>query len=179
MRLRVCILTPDCIFQEKKADELILPTRTGQIGVLSNHAPLITALDIGLIIFRQRSDWKVIALIGGFAVVQENKVTILVNEVVDATSVNEDEARIELEKSDSQLNQVTEEKRKVEATFAYKRARARYQIIQWKKLYIFKNFYVEVSWTTSSSSSSSWRTTSIYSKNPKTEYTSWTTWFES
>jgi F-type H+-transporting ATPase subunit epsilon len=134
MRLRVCILTPDCTFQEKEADELILPTRTGQIGVLDNHAPLITAVDIGIIMFRQRSNWKALALIGGFSVVKENKVTILVNEVVDATAVDEKEAQIELEKSDNQLNQVTTEKRKVEATFAYKRARVRYQITQWKKL---------------------------------------------
>jgi F-type H+-transporting ATPase subunit epsilon len=76
MRLQVCILTPDCIFQKEEADELILPTSTGQIGVLNNHAPLITALDIGLIIFRQGSNWKPLALIGGFALVQNDQVTI-------------------------------------------------------------------------------------------------------
>jgi len=133
MRLRVCLLTPDCIFQKKEADELILPTSTGQIGVLTGHAPLITAIDIGLISFRKESTWKAIALIGGFAVVQKDKITILVNEVVDETSVNESEAQRELEKADNRLNEVVEEKRKVEATFAYKRARARYQVVQYGK----------------------------------------------
>jgi small subunit ribosomal protein S4 len=133
MRLQVCILTPDCIFQKEEIDELILPTSTGQIGILRNHASLITALDVGLIISRNQSNWKTIALIGGFALVQKNQVTILVNEAVTASSVKEEEVTKTLEEANNRLSQVTEEKRKVEAVFAYKRARVRYQIIQWKK----------------------------------------------
>lgn len=135
MRLQVCILTPDCVFQKEEIDELILPTRTGQIGILNNHAALITALDIGLIISRNQSNWKTLALIGGFALVQKNQVTILVNEAVTALAVKEDEAKKALEEASNRLNDVVEEKRKVEATFAFKRARAQYQITQWKKLF--------------------------------------------
>lgn len=135
MRLQVCILTPDCVFQKEEIDELILPTRTGQIGILNNHASLITALDIGLIIARSQSNWKTLALIGGFALIQKNQVTILVNEAVTASSVEEDEVKKTLDEANNRLSQVVEEKRKVEAVFAYKRARARYQIIQWKKLH--------------------------------------------
>jgi ATP synthase F1 epsilon subunit len=136
MRLQVCILTPDCVFQKEEIDELILPTRTGQIGILNNHASLITALDIGLIIARSQSNWKTLALIGGFALIQKNQVTILVNEAVTASSVEEDEVKKTLDEANNRLSQVVEEKRKVEAVFAYKRARARYQIIQCKKLHI-------------------------------------------
>jgi ATP synthase F1 epsilon subunit len=134
MRLQVCILTPDCIFQKEEIDELILPTSTGQIGVLRDHASLITALDIGLMISRYQSGWKTLALMGGFALVQKNQVTILVNEAVAASSIDEREAKATLDESYNRLNQVVEEKRKVEAVFAYKRARVRYQIAQWKKL---------------------------------------------
>ena len=135
MRLQVCILTPDCVFQKEEIDELILPTSTGQIGILRNHASLLTALDIGLIISRNQSEWKTLALMGGFALVQKNQVTILVNEAVTTASVEEKEVVKTLEETTNRLSQVTEEKRKVEAVFAYKRARVRYQIIQWKKLY--------------------------------------------
>jgi F-type H+-transporting ATPase subunit epsilon len=137
MRLQVYILTPDCIFRNEEADELILPTSTGQIGVLNGHAPLITALDIGPMILRQQSNWTALALIGGFSLIQENKVTILVNEAVDASSVDRKEAERALEKATKRLNEVSEEKEKVEATFSFKRARAQYQIVQWKKLYFF------------------------------------------
>jgi len=137
MRLQVCILTPDRIFKNEEAEELILPTSTGQIGILNGHAPLITALDIGPIIMCKKSNWTALALIGGFALVQENQVTILVNEAVSTSSVERKEAEESLKKAIDRLNQVTGEKAKVEASFAFKRARARYQIIQWKKLSSF------------------------------------------
>ena len=121
MVIQVYILTPDCIFYNENAEELVLPTSTGQIGVLNDHTPLITALDIGPI------------LLGGFALVKENQITILVSEAVAASTVNKGKASKTLEKATNYLNQVTEEKAKVEATFAFKRARAQFQIVQWKK----------------------------------------------
>ena len=133
MRLQIFILTPDRIFCNEEADELILPTSTGQIGVLIGHAPLITALDIGPMIVRKQSNWTALALIGGFALVQEDQVIILVNEAVSSSSVEREEAERSLREATNQLNQVTGEKEKVEATFSFKRARARYQIVRWRK----------------------------------------------
>ena len=134
MRLEVRILTPGSIFQNEEADELILITSTGQIGILSGHAPLITALDIGSILVRKQSNWNSLALIGGFALVQQNKVTILVNEAVSSSEVDKNEAEKTLSDTTNRLNQASSEKEKVEATLAFKRARARYQIVRMKKL---------------------------------------------
>jgi len=134
MRLKVCILTPDRIFRNEEAEELILPTSTGQVGILNGHAPLITALDIGPIVLCNKSNSVAIALIGGFALVQENQVTILVNDAVSASSLERKDAENALEQSLDRLNQADGAKAKVEATFAFKRARARYQIANWKKL---------------------------------------------
>jgi ATP synthase F1 epsilon subunit len=131
MRLKICIFTPDCIFYNKIIDEALFKTITGQLGLLEGHLPLITILDIGPIIFRKKSDWIALALIGGFALVQDNQVTILVNEAVASSSVEEREAIKTLEEATNRLNQVSDEKAKVEATFAFKRARARYQIVKW------------------------------------------------
>lgn len=130
MTLQVSILTPDRIFWNESAEELILPTSTGQRGVLSGHAPLITALDIGSMMVRTSAGWNAVALRGGFALVQGNRVTILVNEAVAASAVNAQEAERALEEATARLNQANGEKEKVEATFAYKRARARFQIVQ-------------------------------------------------
>ena len=130
MTLQYSILTPDRIFTKETAEERILPTSTGQRGVLTGHAPLITALDIGARRVRSASGWKSVALRGGFALVQNNVVTILVNEAVDAASVDASEAERALEEATNRLNQATGEKEKVEATFAYKRARARVQLVR-------------------------------------------------
>lgn len=52
------------------------------MGVLTNHIPLLTGLDTGLILVRKSvsSQWTGIIVTGGFALVNDNKVTILVNE---------------------------------------------------------------------------------------------------
>ena len=66
MSLQVCIMTPDRIFWNDQAEEIILPTNTGQMGVLENHAPLITALDIGVMLIRTKKDWISLASNGWF-----------------------------------------------------------------------------------------------------------------
>ena len=73
-------MTPDRLFFNDQAEEIVLPSNTGQMGVLTNHAPLMTALDIGVMLIRKGTEWKSVALMGGFALVQQNQVTVLVNE---------------------------------------------------------------------------------------------------
>lgn len=129
MSLQISVLTPDRIFWNDTAEEIILPTSTGQRGVLTNHAPLITALDIGPRRVRTNAGWTAVALRGGFALVQGNVVTILVNEAIAASSVDAQKAEQLLQEATAQLSQATNDKEKVEATFVYKRARACLQIL--------------------------------------------------
>jgi ATP synthase F1 epsilon subunit len=129
MALQICVMTPDCIFLNKEVDEIILPTNTGQMGVLSNHAPLITALDIGVMLVRTQKDWESVALMGGFALVKQNQVTVLVNEAESKETIDPQEAEETFASAKATLEQVTGQKEKVEANFAFKRARARYQVI--------------------------------------------------
>jgi F0F1-type ATP synthase epsilon subunit len=67
MNLQVCIMTPDEIFWNEQAEEIILPTNT-QMGVLTNHAPIIT-LDIGVMSIRTNKDGHLLHL-WGFALVK-------------------------------------------------------------------------------------------------------------
>lgn len=130
MTLKVCIMTPDRIFWNENAEEIILPTNTGQMGVLTNHAPVITAIDIAVMSIRTQAEWMPVALMGGFALVKQNQVTILVNEAeavkdVDASTVEDlyNQAREKLESAAT-------EKEKVEANSVFKRAKARYQMVK-------------------------------------------------
>jgi F-type H+-transporting ATPase subunit epsilon len=130
MSLQVCIMTPDRIFWDDQAEEIILPTNTGQMGVLENHAPLITALDIGVMLIRTKKDWISLALMGGFALVKQNQITVLVNEAESAETIEIDQAENAFNTAKTQLNQADDQKQKVEANFIFKRARARYQVVK-------------------------------------------------
>lgn len=130
MSLQVCIMTPDRIFWNEQAEEIIVPTNTGQMGVLSNHAPLITALDIGVMLIRTKTEWTSVALMGGFALVKNNQVTVLVNEAESSATINNDEAEQAFVIAKEKLEKAEGQKQKVEANFAFKRARARYQVFK-------------------------------------------------
>ena len=130
MTLQFCIITPDSIFLDAQADEIILPTNTGQMGVLTGHAPLITALDIGVLLYRSKKKWVSLALMGGFALIQKNNITVLVNEAEGSSTIDLQDARQAFESARQQFNQATNPKQKVSANFALKRAQARYQVVQ-------------------------------------------------
>jgi len=93
MTLQVRILTPDQQFWDAPVDEIILPTNSGQMGVLTNHAPLMTALEVGVMLVRIQKEWKSIALMAGFAFIKNNQVTILVNEAESAETIDADQAK--------------------------------------------------------------------------------------
>jgi F-type H+-transporting ATPase subunit epsilon len=132
MNLQVNILTPDRIFWNESAEEIILPTNTGQMGVLTNHAPLMTALDIGVMLIRTKKEWISLALMGGFALVKQNKVTVLVNEAESSSSIDPTEAEKTYEEAQTKWAEAAGQKQKVEANFALKRARARFQLVSQK-----------------------------------------------
>lgn len=130
MTLQVSIMTPDRVFWNAEAEELILPTNTGQMGVLTNHVPLVTALDIGVLLVRTSTEWISVALMGGFAQIQENKITILVNEAEQAATIDPIEAERGFEEAKQALEQASNKKEKIEANLVFKRARARYQVVK-------------------------------------------------
>ena len=130
MALQICVITPDQVFLNQEAEEVILPTNTGLMGVLTNHAPLITALEIGVMLIRVKKDWKPFALMGGFALVKQNQITVLVNEAESEATIDRAEAEQSFTITKQKFEEATDQKQKVEANFAFKRARARFQVVK-------------------------------------------------
>ena len=128
--LQISILTPQRPFWNGQADEIILPTETGEMGVLKNHAPIITGLDVGAMLVRTNQEWSSYAIMGGFALVKQNQVTILANEAESSSKINAEEAQAAFETAKLNLEKAEGVKEKVEANFAYKRAKARYQVVK-------------------------------------------------
>jgi F-type H+-transporting ATPase subunit epsilon len=130
MTLTVRVIAPDKTVWDSEAEEVILPSTTGQLGILSGHAPLLTALDVGVMRVRPGKDWLPIALMGGFAEVENNEVTILVNGAERGDAIDKAAALDAYTKAEERLNKVqgTENRQEqIQANQAFKRARARYQ----------------------------------------------------
>jgi F-type H+-transporting ATPase subunit epsilon len=129
MSLKIRVITPDKIFWNTPAEEVVLPSTTGQLGILNDHAPLITALEIGVLRLRLENSWKPLILLGGFAEVENNEVTILVNGVEEVTEGDLTTAKNELEKASMQLESASTDKEKIEASQNLKKVSARVQAL--------------------------------------------------
>jgi F-type H+-transporting ATPase subunit epsilon len=127
MTLKIRVIAPDRTVWNADAEEVILPSSTGQLGILTGHIPLLTALDIGVMRVRIEKDWIPIVLLGGFAEVENNIITILVNGAEEASEINIDKAKVHLEQAVSLLAEAETSKEKIEATQQIRKARARVQ----------------------------------------------------
>ncbi len=75
---RLEIITAERKVIETDVESVLLPTTGGRIGIWANHAPLLTSLKIGLVIFGPKQGKKrKAAVAGGFAEMSNNKLTIL------------------------------------------------------------------------------------------------------
>lgn len=130
MTLTLRILAPDKSVFDGSADEVILPSTTGQLGILTGHVSMLTALDSGVLRLRIGSNWQSIAVSGGFAEVNANDVTVLVNAAelgrnIDAAAAEKEfEAAQQAAASFESQPQSTE---KLKAQQALGQARARVQ----------------------------------------------------
>jgi F-type H+-transporting ATPase subunit epsilon len=71
------IVTPQRLLVRERAEEMQIPGRSGYLGILPGHAPLITELGIGEISYRENGRSRYLAVAWGFAEVLPNRVSIL------------------------------------------------------------------------------------------------------
>ncbi|MBD2100297.1 ATP synthase F1 subunit epsilon [Leptolyngbya sp. FACHB-261] len=128
MALTIRVISPGSTVWDSEAEEVILPSTTGQLGVLTGHAPMLTALDTGVMRVRQDKNWVSIAINGGFAEVEENEVIVLVNGGERGDRIDADEARVALSEAEARAGAKSGDRQEqFQADQALKRARARYQ----------------------------------------------------
>ncbi len=106
------VVTPVRLVLEEQVDELTAPGPLGQLGILPDHAALMTTLDIGQLSYRKSGASSVITLAGGYAEVLDNVVTVLANAAefpaeIDTARAENARARAESTLGDS--DQVDEE----------------------------------------------------------------------
>ena len=110
MALTLRVLAPDQSVFDDTADEIILPSTTGLLGVLPGHISMVTAIDFGVLRVLKNGNWDSIALSGGFAEVESNEVTVLVNKAEMGKNIDSAKAEAELEQAKNQLNQTKDQK---------------------------------------------------------------------
>lgn len=127
MSLTLRVLAPDQSVFDGSAEEVILPSTTGQVGILPGHVTMLAALDTGVMRLRAGGSWSSIALLGGFAEVEANEVTVLVNGAQLGASIDATTAEAEFEAAQAaaaSFEGKTPSTEKVKAQQALAKARA-------------------------------------------------------
>ena len=130
MSLTLRVLAPDQSVFDDTADEIILPSTTGLLGVLPGHISMVTAIDFGVLRVLKNGNWDSIALSGGFAEVESNEVTVLVNKAEMGKNIDSAKAEAELEQAKNQLSQTQDQEtspEKIKAQEALNKAKAWFQ----------------------------------------------------
>lgn len=101
---KLSIVTPEKVYYESDVVSITVPGSEGYLGILANHAPLITAMKCGRIEFRDGADQiRVLAVSGGFLEVSANVATILADAVEAADEIDIERARAAYEREKKRL----------------------------------------------------------------------------
>jgi F-type H+-transporting ATPase subunit epsilon len=99
------IVTPEREMVRTEAEEIQIPGKNGYLGILPGHAPLITELAAGEIIYRSGAGTERLACASGFAEVLPNKVTILAETAERPKDIDVPRAEQALRKGEERLEQ--------------------------------------------------------------------------
>ena len=88
MPIRCEIVSQDKMVYEGDADCVILPGTDGEMGILPNHAPLLTTLKYGIITVRVQSNEEHFAVAGGVAEIQPEIITVLADSAENVEEID-------------------------------------------------------------------------------------------
>jgi F-type H+-transporting ATPase subunit epsilon len=113
LKIDLEIVTPGSLVMAETVDDLVLPGSEGYLGVLPGHAPLLTGLAAGEIVYHSAGRARYLAISGGFAEVLQHRVSVLAEtcergEEIDVARAAEarDRARAELARADASEDDV-------------------------------------------------------------------------
>ena len=103
------IITPEEMIFDGEADLVVARIADGKIGVLVDHAPVVSTVEIGDVRIRQNEERYIFATSDGFFKVSENLVQILVEEAVPAGEIDVEEAENRVEEASREISELAGE----------------------------------------------------------------------
>jgi F-type H+-transporting ATPase subunit epsilon len=109
MTIRCEIVSQDRTVFQGDVDIVILPGVAGEMGILPNHAPVLTILKYGVIKVRQGSKEELFAVAGGMAEVQPKIVTILADAAENIMDIDITRAQAAKKRAEDALAKINPE----------------------------------------------------------------------
>jgi F-type H+-transporting ATPase subunit epsilon len=103
------VITPEEVIYDGEANLVIARIADGNLGVLVDHSPLVSSVEVGEVRIRENDEQHVYATSDGFFKVSENLVQVLVEEAVSAEDIDVEAAENRVEEAERDLSEVSEE----------------------------------------------------------------------
>ena len=103
------VITPEEVIYDGEADLVVARIADGDLGVLVDHSPLVSTIEVGEVRIREGEEQHVYATSDGFFKVSENLVQVLVEEAVSVEDIDVDAAEERVEEAERELSEVSEE----------------------------------------------------------------------
>jgi F-type H+-transporting ATPase subunit epsilon len=118
------------VVRSEHVDEVIAPGSEGEFGVLPGHAPLLTTLKVGMLSYREGTQWYHLAVDWGYAEVGPSRVIILAEGADRAAEIDLVEARLMKEQAEKALSEKLDQKDLEKARVELLRAMVRIQVAE-------------------------------------------------
>ncbi len=122
------VVTPEKTILSEMVDIVMAPGEEGEFGVLPNHIPFLSKLKVGELRFRAGANTRFVAIMGGFAEVLPDHVTVLATAAEEAADIDIIRAKAARERAEQRLREAKDRLEFVRAQAALQRAIARLRI---------------------------------------------------
>lgn len=110
MPLTLEIVTAERVVRtEAGIDVVIAPGSEGQLAILPRHAPLMTMLNFGELVYRRGSETHEFAIAGGFMEVRGDRVIVLADQAESADEIDVDRAEAARRRAEMRLVEAREQ----------------------------------------------------------------------
>jgi F-type H+-transporting ATPase subunit epsilon len=118
------------VVRSEHVDEVIAPGSEGEFGVLPGHTPFLTTLKVGMLSYREGTEWHRLAVDWGYAEVGPNRVIVLAEGADRASEIDLTEARLAKERAEKTLSEKLEQTDYEKARIELLRAMIRIQVAE-------------------------------------------------
>ncbi|MCA9800157.1 MAG: ATP synthase F1 subunit epsilon [Cyanobacteria bacterium HKST-UBA04] len=126
--MKLKVVTPQrVVFEDDNVDAVYAMAIDGEVGILPNHVPLVTPLDIGVLHYKKGNHKQAVTIMGGLLRTNGQSVSILTHAAEQANEIDPGRAKEAKNRAESGLQSATD---KHEHQMALKRATARLKVVE-------------------------------------------------
>lgn len=103
MPLTLEIVTPEARVYSDTIDTVVIPTTEGEVGILPGHIPLLAQVENGELRVTKGSETLLLAVSGGFAEVEGDRVHILAEHAITEEKIDEKAVEDAMRRAEKQL----------------------------------------------------------------------------